>query len=67
MEQLKVWLAYSPLASFAKIFGAGVLGWVLMNLDTLDIHPAVAMSLASGIPILINWLNPADNRYGVSE
>jgi hypothetical protein len=67
MEQLKVWLAYSPLASFAKIFGAGVLGWVLMNLDTLDIHPAVAMSLASGIPILINWLNPVDNRYGVSE
>ena len=67
MEQLKVWLAYSPIASFAKIFGAGVLGWVLMNLDTLEVHPAVAMSLASGIPILINWLNPADNRYGVSE
>jgi len=67
MEQLKVWLAYSPLASFAKIFGAGVLGWVLMNLDTLEVHPAVAMSLESGIPILINWLNPVDNRYGVSE
>jgi len=67
MEQLKVWLAYSPIASFAKIFGAGALGWLLINLDTLDIHPAVAMSLASGIPILINWLNPADNRYGVSE
>ena len=67
MEQLKVWLAYSPLASFAKIFGAGVLGWVLMNLDTLEVHPAVAMSLASGIPILINWLNPVDNRYGKTE
>ena len=67
MEQLKVWLAYSPLASFAKIFGAGVLGWVLMNLDTLEVHPAVAMSLASGIPILINWLNPVDQRYGKTE
>ena len=67
MEQLKVWLAYSPLASFAKIFGAGALGWLLINLDTLDIHPAVAMSLASGIPILINWLNPVDNRYGKTE
>ena len=67
MEQLKVWLAYSPLASFAKIFGAGALGWLLINLDTLEVHPAVAMSLASGIPILINWLNPVDNRYGVSE
>ena len=67
MEQLKVWLAYSPLASFAKIFGAGVLGWVLMNLDTLEVQPAVAMSLASGIPILINWLNPVDQRYGKTE
>jgi hypothetical protein len=67
MEQLKVWLAYSPIASFLKVFGAGVLGWVLMNLDTLEVHPAVAMSLASGIPILINWLNPVDNRYGKTE
>ena len=67
MEQLKVWLAYSPIASFLKVFGAGVLGWVLMNLDTLEVHPAVAMSLASGIPILINWLNPVDQRYGKTE
>lgn len=67
MEQIKVWLAYSPLASFAKIFGAGALGWILLNLDTLNIHPAVAIGLTSAIPILINWLNPADNRYGKSE
>lgn len=58
------WLAYSPIASFAKIFGAGVLGWILLNLDTLQIHPAVGIGLASAIPILINWLNPGDPRYG---
>jgi hypothetical protein len=67
MEQLKVWLAYSPLASFAKIFGAGVLGWVLLNLESLSIHPAIGIGLASALPILINWLNDADNRYGLSE
>ena len=67
MEQLKVWLAYSPIASFLKVFGAGVLGWVLLNLESLSIHPAVGIGLASALPILINWLNPADNRYGVSE
>jgi hypothetical protein len=58
------WLAYSPIASFGKIFGAGVLGWILLNLDTLQIHPAVGIGLASAIPILINWLNPGDPRYG---
>ena len=58
------WLAYSPIASFSKIFGAGVLGWILLNLDTLQIHPAVGIGLASAIPILINWLNPGDPRYG---
>ena len=67
MEQLKVWLAFSPLASFAKIFGAGVLGWVLLNLENLSIHPAIGIGLASALPILINWLNPVDNRYGTSE
>ena len=64
MEQLKVWLAYSPLASFAKIFGAGVLGWVILNLDSLSIHPAVGIGLASALPILINWLNPEHETYG---
>ena len=67
MEQLKVWLAYSPLASFAKIFGAGVLGWVLLNLESLSIHPAMGIGLASSLPILINWLNPVDQRYGKTE
>ena len=67
MEQLKVWLAYSPLASFAKIFGAGVLGWVLLNLESLSIHPAFGIGLASALPILINWLNPVDARYGKTE
>jgi hypothetical protein len=58
------WLANSPLASFAKIFGAGVLGWVALNLDSLSIHPAVAIGLASALPVLVNWLNPLDFRYG---
>jgi hypothetical protein len=64
MEQFLSWLASSPLASFAKIFGAGVLGWVVANLDTLSVHPAVAIGLASALPVLVNWLNPVDARYG---
>jgi hypothetical protein len=64
MENFLSWLASSPLASFAKIFAAGVLGWVVLNLDSLNIHPAVAIGLASALPVIVNWLNPSDSRYG---
>lgn len=68
MENFLSWLASSPLASFAKIFGAGVLGWVVLNVDTFNVHPAIAIGLASALPVVINWLNPEDARYGsVSE
>jgi hypothetical protein len=68
MENFLSWLASSPLASFAKIFGAGVLGWVVVNVDSFNVHPAIAIGLASALPVVINWLNPEDTRYGsVSE
>jgi len=58
------WLAHSPIASFLKVFLAGALGWVLMNSENLGIHPALALGLVSGLPILINWLNPEYDNYG---
>tara|TARA_R110000822_G_scaffold120145_2_gene253503 strand:+ start:520 stop:726 length:207 start_codon:yes stop_codon:yes gene_type:complete len=64
MNQFLAWFAKSPLAAFSRVLAAGVLGWVLMNANDLNIHPAVAISLASSLPILIAWLNPADTRYG---
>jgi hypothetical protein len=67
MENFLTWLASSPLASFAKIFSAGVLGWFVVNLDSMNIHPAVAIGLASALPIIVNWLNPSDQRYGSHE
>lgn len=68
MENFLSWLASSPLASFAKIFVAGVLGWVAVNADTFNVHPAIAIGIASALPVVINWLNPEDARYGsVSE
>jgi hypothetical protein len=58
------WLAHSPIASFFKVFSAGVLGWVLINAESLGLHPAAALGLAAGLPILINWLNPEYDNYG---
>lgn len=64
MSTFLTWFAKSPLAAFSRVVAAGVLGWVLMNANDLNVHPALAISLASGLPILIAWLNPADTRYG---
>ena len=58
------WLAHSPIASFFKVFAAGVLAWVLINPERLGLHPAAAMGLAAGLPIVINWLNPEYDNYG---
>jgi hypothetical protein len=58
------WLAVSPLASFAKVFTAAVLGWVVVNSESLNLHPALALALVSALPVLINWLNPEHESYG---
>lgn len=64
MEQFLIWFANSPIASFLRVFGAGVLGWIIINANDLNLHPAVAIALASSLPVLISWLNPADERFG---
>jgi hypothetical protein len=64
MKQLQIWFAKSPLASFLKVFVAGILGWVVLNVGSLNLHPAIAIAGVSSLPILISWLNPADDRFG---
>lgn len=64
MEQLLFWFAKSPIASFLRVFGAGVLGWIIINVNDLSLHPAIAIALVSSLPVLVSWLNPADERFG---
>jgi hypothetical protein len=58
------WLAHSPIASFLKTFGAACLGWLILNAETLGIHPALVMGLVAALPVIINWLNPEYDNYG---
>lgn len=64
------WLAKSPLASAAKVFVAVLLGvvvadWVDAGTISFDKWQTwVIAGLASAVPVLINWLNPSDPRYG---
>lgn len=67
MKQFQIWFAKSPIASFLRVFIAGILGWLILNIDSLNIHPALAIALVSSLPVLVAALNPADDRFGVKE
>jgi len=67
MKQLQLWFAKSPIASFLRVFIAGILGWLILNVNTLNIHPALAIALVSSLPVLVSALNPADDRFGNKE
>ena len=64
------WLASSPVASAVKAFVAVMLSmvvadWVASGSISFDKWQTwVIAGLASAVPVIINWLNPADPRYG---
>ena len=60
-------------ASWLKVFASAVLGAYLIELQdgrqlfdwTFDmVESLLTVGVVSMIPIIINWLNPADERYG---
>jgi hypothetical protein len=58
------WLATNPMGGFVKVAIGAMLVWVIDNLSTLQIPEIAQVGLIAGLPILINWLNPDDPRYG---
>lgn len=64
MQDFLMWLARSPLASAAKVAAGAVLVWVLDNVTDLGLHPVAQVAIVAAIPVLINTLNPQDDRYG---
>lgn len=73
MDTFWAWVTVSPLATAAKTFiavvlSAAVADWAtggvisLANWQTWVISAAV-----SAIPVIVNWLNPMDSRYGRGE
>lgn len=70
MSSFSAWFADSPLASFLKIFGAYLIAtavgaWATSGSISLDAWQTwVIGGLVSAAPVVVNWLNPADVRYG---
>lgn len=64
------WLATSPLASAAKVFVAIVLTLAVADwagdgsIDFANWQTWVIAGLGAAVPVIVNWLNPADTRYG---
>jgi len=60
-------------ASWLKVFASAVLGAYLIELqnginlfswDLNMVEKLLTAGVVSTLPIIINWLNPADDRYG---
>lgn len=64
MNDFLFWLARSPIASAAKVAAGAVLVWTLDNVTDLGLHPIAQVAIVAAIPVLINAVNPQDDRYG---
>lgn len=64
MSTFEEWLATSPLASVLKIALGAALGAVMSWAATAEIHPLAVAVIAAVCPVVINWVNPQDYRYG---
>lgn len=64
MQGFLYWLARSPIASAAKVAAGAMLVWVLDNVTDLGLHPVVQVAIVAAVPVLVNAVNPLDDRYG---
>lgn len=64
------WLAATPLGTALKAFIAIILTLALVDwqtrgaIDLANWQAWVLAGLASALPVITNYLNPADGRYG---
>ena len=67
MEAFEEWLATSPLASVLKIATGAALGALMSWAATAEIHPLAVAIIAAVVPVVVNYLNPHDYRYGTGS
>lgn len=65
LEKIQVFLAESPIGGAIKAASGAVLIWVLDNVASFDLPAVVQVAIVAGLPVLINYLNPSDSRYGM--
>ena len=61
---IREFLATTPEGTFLKIALGAALGALASWITTADVHPLVVAITAAVVPVVINYLNPDDTRYG---
>jgi len=67
---MKLGFMNTAVAGYLKVLLATILSLVLVNMSngvdlfSMDWKQIVSAAVASIIPVIINWLNPNDPRYG---
>lgn len=57
-------IATSPVGTALKIgFGASAV-WLLDNISSFNLSPALSALVIAVLTVVINYLNPQDSRYG---
>ena len=57
-------IAASPVGVALKVGVWAAIGWLVANVDSLNLHPAVAVAIAAAGVVLTDALNPEDSRFG---
>ena len=57
-------IAASPVGVAAKVGVWAAIGWLVVNIDTFDIHPMIAVAITAAGVVLTDALNPEDIRFG---
>lgn len=64
MEKFGTFLATHPLGGAIKAASGAVLVWLLDNIGSFNLPPYVQVAVIAALPIVINYVNPMDERYG---
>ena len=63
-DELLYKLAASPVGVAAKVGVWAAIGWLVANIDSLNLHPMIAVAITAAGVVLTDALNPEDYRFG---
>lgn len=64
MNKFFKFLATNPVGTALKVGAGAALVWLIDNAGSLNLPPVVQVAIVAAAPVLINYINPADGRYG---
>lgn len=63
-DELLYKLAASPVGVALKVGVWAAIGWLVANIDSLNLHPMIAVAITAAGVVLTDALNPQDSRFG---